>query len=158
MPTAVATRIKIGDVASDFTLPDDAQQPVKLSDFLGKKNVVLAFFPFAFSPVCTTENTCLTQDLPQFESADTVVLGISVDSVWAQKAWKDKLGLKHRLLSDVKKEVCQKYGLYREDIGCAERSTVIVDKKGIVRFVGVQEIKIARNDQEILTALKRLGA
>lgn len=156
MPIAVASRVKVGDVAPDFTLPDDGQQPVKLSDFRGKKNVVLAFFPFAFSPVCTTENTCLTQDLPQFESADTIVLGTSVDSVWALKAWKDKLGLKHRLLSDVKKEVCQRFGLYREDIGCAERSTVIIDKQGVVRFVGVQEIKTARNDQEILSALKNL--
>src|SRR5947209_11344192 len=102
--------IKVGDKAPDFELVDEDGKPTKLSDFKGK-NVVLAFYPFDFSPVCTTENTCFSNDLPKFEGKNTVVLGISSDSHFTHKAWKEKLGIKHKLLADRNLEAGKAYGL-----------------------------------------------
>jgi peroxiredoxin len=117
---------------------------------------VLAFYPLDWSPVCTKENKCLTDDFPKFSSADTEVLGISIDSVYSHKAWADSLGLKHRLLSDMGGNAAKKYGMYLDDKFITKRATVIVDKQGTVKYVKVQEILSARDDQEILNALKAL--
>ncbi|MGH7254786.1 MAG: peroxiredoxin [Nitrospirales bacterium] len=157
MATDVAHEIKVGDTAPDFTLKDQDQKDVKLSDLRGKKNVVLAFYPLDWSPVCTKENKCLTDDFPKFEGANAVVFGISTDSPFSHKAWVDSLGLKHTLLSDLHREVVKNYGLYFEPFNCGKRATVIVDKNGKVAYVKVQEIKTARDDKEILEALKKLG-
>ena len=92
--TAVASEIKVGDMAPDFTLKDQDQKEVSLSSFRGKKNVVLAFYPLDWSPVCTGENKCLTDDFPKFDGLNSVVLGISTDSFFSHKAWADALGLK----------------------------------------------------------------
>jgi peroxiredoxin len=128
-----------------------------LSDYKGKKNVVLAFYPLDWSPVCTTENKCLNDDFPKFQSASTEVLGISRDSVYSHKAWQEALGLKHRLLSDMSGDVAKKYGMWLDDKFITKRATVVVDKQGTVKFVKVQEILTARDDNEILTALKSLS-
>ncbi len=157
MSTAVAPEIKVGDTAPDFSLKDQDQKDVKLSDFRGKKNVVLAFYPLDWSPVCTNENKCLTDDFPKFEGANAIVLGVSADSFFSHKAWADALGLKHTLLSDFNREVVKKYGLYFEPLNCGKRATVIVDKNGKVAYVKVQEIKTARDDKDILEALKKLS-
>src|SRR5436309_14554843 len=89
MTTGVATEIKVGDPAPDFTLKDQDQKEVKLSDFRGKKHVVLAFYPLDWSPVCTGENKCLTDDFPSFQSSNAEVVGISTDSFFSHKAWAD---------------------------------------------------------------------
>lgn len=150
--------IQVGTQAPDFTLKDQDQKDVTLSSFREKKNVVLAFYPLDWSPVCTDENKCFRDDFPKFEEAGAEVLGISVDSFFCHKAWAGALGLKQRLLADMHREVCKKYGLYFEPFNCAQRATVIVDKKGIVRFVKVQEnILQARDNKEILSALKSLS-
>jgi peroxiredoxin len=138
-------------------LKDQDQKDVKLSDYKGKKNVVLAFYPLDWSPVCTTENKCLNDDFPKFQSASTEVLGISRDSVYSHKAWQEALGLKHRLLSDMSGDVAKKYGMWLDDKFITKRATVVVDKQGTVKFVKVQEILTARDDNEILTALKSLS-
>lgn len=148
--------IQAGAEAPDFTLPDQDENPVTLSSFRGKKNVMLAFYPLDWSPVCTNENVCFTQDLSRFEAVDTKVLAISVDSPYSHKAWAEKLGLKHTMLSDMHREVCKKYGLYLEDKNIAQRATVIVDKKGFVRYVKVQEITTPRDDQQILETLSKM--
>ncbi len=148
--------IEVGQKAPDFTLKDQDQKETKLSDFNGKKNVVLAFYPLDWSPVCTKENKCLTDDFPKFAGADTVVLGISGDSVYSHKAWVDALGLKHQLLSDMSHDAAKSYGLYMEDKFINKRATVIVDKQGVVRYKKVQEILTARDDKEILNALAGL--
>ena len=153
----MAAEIKVGDVAPDFTLEDQDKHAVKLSSFNGQKNVVLAFYPLDWSPICTNENTCFSNDLPRFEHEGAVVLGISTDSTWCHKAWREHLKLNQTLLSDIKRSVCKDYGLYIEEANINKRATVIVDKKGIVRYVKVQEILTARDDQEILNALKTLG-
>ena len=157
MATDVAPEIKVGDNAPDFTLKDQDQKEVKLSEYRGKKNVVLAFYPLDWSPVCTGENKCLTDDFPSFQSSNGEIFGISTDSFFSHKAWADALGLKHRLLADMHRTVSKAYGLYFDPLNCAKRATVIVDKNGKVAYVKVQEIKIARDDKEILAALKKLN-
>lgn len=157
MSIDVAPEVKVGDNAPDFTLKDQDQNDVNLSDFRGKKNVVLAFYPLDWSPVCTGENKCLTDDFPSFNDANAEVFGISTDSFFSHKAWAESLDLKHRLLADMHRTVSKDYGLYFEPLNCAKRATVIVDKAGKVAYVKVQEIKTARDDKEILEALKKLN-
>jgi len=157
MSTDVAPEIKVGDTAPDFTLKDQDQKDVKLSEFSGKKNIVLAFYPLDWSPVCTGENKCLSDDFPSFQSSNAEVFGISADSFFSHKAWADSLDLKHRLLADMHRTVSKAYGLYFEPLNCSKRATVIVDKNGKVAYVKVQEIKTARDDKEILEALKTLN-
>jgi peroxiredoxin len=152
--------IKIGDKAPEFDLVDEDGNSVKLSSFKGK-NVVLAFYPFDFSPVCTTENTCFTNDLPKFESKNTVVLGISADSHFTHKAWKEKLGIKHKLLADRNLEVGKAYGLTtsvpeKKFLGeFDKRATVIIGKDGNVKYVA--EHKEARKNDDILKELAKLN-
>jgi|SRR5579863_5878143 len=157
MAQSVAEEIQVGNEAPDFTLKDQDQKEFKLSELRGKKNVVLAFYPLDWSPVCTNENKCLSTDLPKFSDANTEVVGISIDSTWSHKAWSDALGIKHRLLSDMGGSVASKYGMYLGDKFITKRATVIVDKGGKVRYKKVQEILTARDNQEILKALKGLG-
>jgi peroxiredoxin len=154
---AAAKEIAVGETAPDFTLKDQDQKDVTLSSFRGKKNVVLIFYPLDWSPVCTGENKCITDDFPKFEQLNAVVLGISTDSFFSHKAWADSLGLKQTLLADFNRDVVKKYGLYFEPLNCGKRATVIVDKNGKVAYAKVQEIKIARDDKDILEALKKLG-
>jgi peroxiredoxin len=148
--------IKVGDKAPDFTLKDQDQKEVKLSGFQGRKNVVLAFYPLDWSPVCTNENKCMTQDFDKFQKTGSEVLGISIDSTYSHKAWKDALNLKHTLLSDMGGSTASKYGMYLADKFITKRATVVVDKQGIVRYVKVQEILQARDDNDILKALEGL--
>jgi peroxiredoxin len=155
MTTATA-EIKVGDKAPDFTLKDQDQKEVKLGDFRGKKNVVLAFYPLDWSPVCTNENKCMTQDFKKFEDLGAEVLAISIDSVYSHKAWKDALDLKHTLLSDMGGSTASKYGMYMPDKFITKRATVVIDKQGIVKYVKVQEILQARDDNDILKALQGL--
>ena len=157
MATDVGHEVKVGDTAPDFTLKDQDQKDVKLSDYRGKKNVVLAFYPLDWSPVCTGENKCLTDDFPKFQSANAEVLGISTDSFFSHKAWAESLGLKHRLLADMHRTVSKAYGLYFDALNCSKRATVVVDKNGRVAYVKVQEIKSPRDDKDILEALKKLN-
>ena len=152
--TLMAKQVEVGDIAPDFTLKDENGNEVTLSGFRDKKNLVLVFYPFDWSPVCTTENCALTSDLKAFEGKETVIFGVSCDSHFSHKAWHEKLGLKHSLLSDQKREVSKKYGLYLPDFNCSKRATVVIDKSGAVTFKKIQEIKVARSNQEILAAIK----
>ncbi|NKB81161.1 MAG: redoxin domain-containing protein [Nitrospirales bacterium] len=157
MSSDVAAEIKVGDIAPDFTLKDQDQNDITLSAFQGKKNVVLAFYPLDWSPVCTGENKCLTDDFPTFGEGNAEVFGISTDSFFSHKAWAESLDLKHQLLADMHRTVSKAYGLYFEPLNCSKRATVIVDKGGKVAYVKVQDIKTARDDKEILEALNQLG-
>lgn len=155
MTEALASKeVEVGAAAPDFTLNDQENNPITLSSFAGKKNVVLAFYPFDWSPVCTNENCALSEDLGQFAGKDTEVFGVSCDSRFSHKAWKEKLGLKHSLLADQKREVSKKYGLFLEDLNCSKRATIVVDKSGKVAFKKVQELKVARDNKEILNAVR----
>src|SRR3989344_2881367 len=125
--------LTIGDKAPDFTLKNHDQQDVSLSSFKGR-NILLAFYPFDFSPVCTDEFSCVQKDLSEFNDKNTQVLGISVDSHWSHKAFHDKLKLNFPLLSDFRKEVCQKYGTLRKE-GFSERAYFLINKEGIIKFI-----------------------
>ena len=149
-----AKEVEIGEVAPDFTLKDQDGNLITLSGFRGKKNVVLAFYPFDWSPVCTGENCAISEDLPKFTGKDSEVFGVSCDSHFSHKAWREKLGLKHSLLSDQKREVAKQYGFFLEDFNCSKRATLVVDKSGKVIYKKVQEIKVPRSNQEILSAIR----
>ena len=150
--------IKVGDKAPDFTLKAQDDKEYKLSDFK-KQKVVLAFYPLDFSPVCSKEHSCFMDDLKQFDSLNARVFGISVDSVWAHKAFAEKLGIKYPLLADFqpKGAVAQKYGLYLEDKGITNRATVVIDGEGIVRQVVVHDIPEQRSNAAIVDALKKIA-
>ena len=149
--------IQIGQPAPDFKLKDQTQKEISLSDYRGK-NVVLAFYPLDFSPVCSKEHACFHDDFSQFQGLDAQVLGISVDSAWSHKAFAEKLGIQYPLLADFhpKGATAQKYGLYLEDKGITNRATVIIDKEGIVRYVNVYDIPQQRTNQELVDVLKGL--
>lgn len=155
MADALAVKeVEVGDLAPDFSLKDQDGNLVTLSSFRGRKNVVLAFYPFDWSPVCTTENCAITQDLSQFGGKEAEIFGVSCDSHFCHKAWKEKLGLKHSLLADWKREVSRAYGLYLEDLNCSKRATVVIGKDGKVIFKKVQELKVARSNPEILASIR----
>jgi peroxiredoxin len=147
--------ISVGQDAPDFELENQDKQKIKLSDFKGKKKVVLAFYPLDFSPVCTNEHVCFMTDLPQISAADAVVLGISVDSVWCHKAFREAKGITYDLLSDMKREVVKKYDLFLEEANIGKRATVIVGRDGKVSFFKEQPMREARNDAEIIAALQK---
>ncbi len=111
--------IAVGQPAPEFTLKDQSQKEIKLSDFAGKRNVVLIFYPLDFSPICTNEHACFVNDLKQFEKLDAQVLGLSVDSVWAHKAFAEKMGISYPLLADFhpKGAVADKFGMYLSEKG-----------------------------------------
>ena len=150
--------IAVGQPAPDFSLKNQNQKDVKLSDFRGR-NVVLAFYPLDWSPVCTKEHACFVDDLKSFEGVNAQVLGISVDSVWSHKAYAEKMGISYPLLADFepKGAAASKFGLYLADKGITNRATVIVDKQGVVRHVAVYEILSPRNNQDLVAELKKLA-
>jgi peroxiredoxin len=157
--------IQVGADAPDFELPSNEIEngrpgkKFKLSDFRGKKNVVLAFYPLDFSPVCTSEHACFVEDFTEIEKAGAQVLGISVDSTWTHRAFAEKMGLKYPLLADFQPrgDVAAKYGLFLADKGITARATVIVDRAGKVAWVKQQEIPEARDNKKILEELSKLG-
>jgi peroxiredoxin len=150
--------ITAGQVAPDFTLKGSDDKEYTLSQLRGK-TIVLAFYPLDFSPVCTKENTCFRDDLAAFNTANAQVFGISVDSVWAHKAFARDLGLSYPLLADFhpKGDVAKKFGLYLEDKGITARATVIIDKDGTVRHVEVYDIPQQRDNRKLLDALKSIS-
>ena len=147
--------IVVGQPAPDFELDNQDKKKIKLSDLRGKK-VVLAFYPLDFSPVCTNEHVCFMHDLPQFAAKDAVVLGISIDSVWCHKAFREAKGITYDLLSDMKREVVQKYDLYLPDANIGRRATVIVGRDGKVAWFKEQPLRQERDDAEILAALQKI--
>jgi peroxiredoxin len=128
--------IEPGTQAPDFTLPDHRGQDVSLADLRGGK-VLLCFFPNDFSPVCTDQLSVYQEVKPQFDDAGLTVLGISVDHSWAHRAFRKHLGIEFTLLADFhpKGEVARAYGAYSEDYGTSNRSLVLIDEEGIVRWV-----------------------
>ena len=152
--------IEVGDVAPDFVLKAQDEKDVKLSDFRGKKHVVLAFHPLAWTGVCKLQMQDLEEHKADFDRLDAVALGISVDSVPSKKAWADAIGLKEtRILADFWPHggVAKDYGVFREANGFSERAVFIVDKDGVIRFKKVYPIRERPDINEILQALEVLG-
>jgi len=126
--------IETGNEAPDFDLQVERSNRVRLSDFRGKRNVLLVFHPFAWTPVCEEEALDLQENLPSFESADTEVVLVSCDSAAARKAWKEKLGLTYTLASDFWPHgaAAKAYGVFDENRGAPVRGTFLIDRDGAV--------------------------
>ncbi len=144
--------VKAGDPAPDFKLRDENNQEVTLSSLRGRP-VVLAFYPLDFSPICTTEMCAYSEDFSEFEKRGATVFGISRDSTWCHKAFKDKHEIQHSLLADMKGEVARLYGCWNEAAGVAERLTVVIGGDGIIRHVEHNGIAQARDHRQALAAL-----
>lgn len=135
--------LEVGVKAPDFTLPSTVEEKFSLSEHFGKENVVLSFYVFDFSPVCTKEMCSFRDDLAGLEKLNARVVGISIDSLWSHKAFAESLGIKFPLLSDFNKEVSRKYGVLYEDLrglrGVSKRSVFVVDRAGVIRYRWVSE-------------------
>ena len=151
--------VEIGDEAPDFELPDQHGTPVKLSSFRGKKNVVVVFYPLAFSPVCQGELCAMRDSFPEATSRDDVeLLTVSVDSFFAHRAWADAENFGFSLLADFWPHgaVAKSYGVFDEDKGLAIRGTFVIDKEGVVRWKVVNPIPEARDIADYSKALAAL--
>ncbi|CAL9313221.1 peroxiredoxin [Streptomyces achromogenes] len=150
--------IQVGDKAPDFELKDNHGRSVRLSDFRGEKNVVLLFYPFAFTGVCTGELCELRDNLPKFTDRDTQLLAVSNDSIHTLRVFAEQEGLEYPLLSDFwpHGNVSRAYGVFDEDKGCAVRGTFIIDKEGVVRWTVVNGLPDARDLGDYVKALDTL--
>jgi mycoredoxin-dependent peroxiredoxin len=150
--------VEVGQEAPDFTLVDQHGEPVTLSSFRGSKNVVLLFFPYAFSGTCTGELCTIRDRLPAFDNDDTVTLAVSIDHKFAQRAFAEKEGYTFPLLADFWPHgaTAQAYGVFAEDKGAALRGTFIIDKAGVVRWTVLHGIGEARDADEYEKVLSTL--
>jgi len=147
----------IGQPAPDFTLPSTAGSDVTLSSFRGKENVLVAFFPLAFTGVCTAEMCAFSEDYSKFEKAGTRVLPVSVDAVPSLKAFKEKERMSVDLLSDFFRRTARDYGVLAEEKGTARRSYFLVDRLGVLRWSHVEEVNgHRREDGELLAEIAKL--
>ncbi len=140
--------IETGSEAPDFDLEVDRSTRARLADYRGRRNVLLVFHPFAFTPVCEEEARDLQENLPSFESSDTDVVLVSCDSPPARQAWKEKLGLTYTLASDFwpHGEAAKAYGVFDEKRGAPVRGTFLIDKQGIVVWSLVNDADTRRKE------------
>jgi len=150
--------LSVGAAAPDFSLKDQNQKDVKLSDYRGKKNVVIVFYPLDWSPICTNEHVCLVNDMNQFDKLDAQVLGLSVDSVWSHKAFAEKMGIRYPLLADFQPRgaVADKFGVYLADKGITGRAIAIIDRKGNVAWFKNYDIPVVPDIKEVSDALAKV--
>jgi peroxiredoxin len=151
--------VEVGQPAPEFTLKDQNNQDVSLSDFRGKKNVVLMFYPFAFTKVCEGEMCAIRDELPSFENDDVQILTVSVDSPFSHKVWGEQQGFTFPMLADFwpHGEVAQAYGCFDPEKGRSIRGTYIIDKQGVLRWSVVNPAPDARDQAEYLKVLAELG-
>jgi mycoredoxin-dependent peroxiredoxin len=152
------TVVDVGDEAPDFELRDQHAQLHRLSDHRGKDNVLLVFYPFAFTGVCTGEMTALRNELDTLQSSGTVVYAISCDPMPSLRVFAEREGLSHSLLSDFwpHGDVSTSYGVFNDAIGAAERGSFVIDRSGLVRWVVRNELPDARNIGDYQKALADL--
>ncbi|MGW2324189.1 peroxiredoxin [Streptomyces sp. NPDC001700] len=150
--------IEVGTKAPDFELKNQHGESVRLSDFRGEKNVVLLFYPFAFTGVCTGELCALRDELPTFVNDDVQLLAVSNDSPFSLRVFAEQEGLEYPLLSDFwpHGEASRAYGVFDEDKGCAVRGTFVIDKEGVVRWTVVNGLPDARDLSDYAKALESL--
>ena len=150
--------LDVGDRAPDFTLKDQNNQEWTLSGFRGDRNVLVVFYPLAFSGICTGELDQLRDDLAAF--TDVQVLAVSVDSVYTLKAWSNQRGYDFPLLADFwpHGKVAQDYGVFNDRAGIANRGTFLVDTDGVIRFAEMKQPGEARDQTIWKQALAALPA
>ena len=147
---------QVGAVAPDFELPSHRGEPVRLSSFRGRKHVVIAFHPLAFTPVCARQMEAYEADWPWFQTHDTHILGISVDSVPCKIEWAKSIGsVSYDLLSDFHPHgaVAERYGVARTD-GISERAIFVVNKEGTIVFARVYDIPELPDSTDVRRAIE----
>jgi mycoredoxin-dependent peroxiredoxin len=151
--------VEVGDEAPDFELKDQHGTPVRLSSLRGAKNVVLVFYPFAFSGVCSGEMCAMRDQFPEEARDDVEVLAVSVDTGFSLRTWADQQNFGFGMLSDFWPHgaVARSYGVFDETLGAATRGTFIIDKNGVVRWKVVNPIPQARDIADYQKALAALA-
>ena len=147
-----------GEQAPDFTIKSTSGEQVTLSDFRGKRPVLLAFFPLAFTSVCTAELCAFSDDYDRFAAEDVAVLPISVDSTATLAEFKRKHDMKTDLLSDFKRQASRAFGVLDEERFTARRSYFLIDREGVVRWAHVEEHGgFRRENTELLDEIRKLA-
>ncbi|MFL6287373.1 MAG: peroxiredoxin [Actinomycetes bacterium] len=150
--------IEVGQTAPEFTLRDQHGQPTSLASFRGRRNVVLMFYPWAFTGVCTSELCEIRDRIATFDNEQTVTLAVSCDSQFSLRIFGEREGYTFQLLSDFwpHGDVSRAYGVFNDKAGVAIRGTFIIDKEGVVQYAVVNQIPDARDPGEyekVLTTL-----
>ena len=149
----------VGSAAPDFILDSTSGSKISLSEFLGQKHVLLAFFPFAFTSTCTAEMCAFTDDYAAFKSRDVAVIPISVDAVPSLKEYKAKYNLGLDLASDFKREVSRAYGTLDEERFHSNRAYFLIDKAGVIRWRFIEDaLRHRRDNLELLAEIAKLRA
>ena len=155
--TQPGTVIKAGSTAPDFTISTQDREDWSLAEAIKKSDVVLCFFPFAFTSVCGTEMECLSKEMNRWNAAGATAVGISCDSFAALKAWAERDGYTNTMLSDIHRSVCQDYGLYWAELNVAQRGTIVIgqsdDGVGSVKWSQAREPGKAMDLDEVLAAM-----
>lgn len=157
-PIDSASPLRAGDAAPDFTLPSTTGETVSLSQFRGRKNVVLSFVPAAWTPVCSEQWPGYNVVREMLEKSDTILLGITVDNVPTLYAWTEQMGgLWFPVLSDFwpHGEVAGRYGILRST-GVSERALFVVDKKGVLRYIDIHDINERPKLEDLMGAVQGL--
>jgi peroxiredoxin len=158
-PIDSTLKVKIGENAPDFTLPSLSGETISLSQFKGKKNVVISFVPAAWTPVCSDQWPGYNLAKVIFDKNDAILLGITVDNIPTLYAWTNQMGdLWFKVLSDFwpHGKVSEMFGVLRSD-GVAERALFIIDKKGILRYAHVSDINKRPDLKDLATELEKLN-
>jgi peroxiredoxin len=148
--------LHVGDAAPEFEMMNQDKQTVKLSDFRGKKDVVLLFYPMDFSPVCTEEHCSFGPQLGQIAPGkDSVVFGVSCDSIYAHAAFKKQYNIPYDLLSDVTRKVSKDYDMFWGELpyNTSKRGTVVIDKNGKIAMWHEQPLREARKVEDLSKAV-----
>jgi len=158
-PIDSLTTLKAGDKAPDFTLPSLSGEPVTLSAFAGKKNIVISFVPAAWTPVCSDQWPGYNALRAMFEARNAVMLGITVDNIPTLFAWTTEMGgVWFPVLSDFwpHGEVARKYGVLRSN-GVSERALFVIDRKGVIRYIDVHDINERPKMETLMAELDKLN-
>ncbi|PSL57585.1 peroxiredoxin (alkyl hydroperoxide reductase subunit C) [Saccharothrix carnea] len=152
--------VEVGSPAPDFTLSDHNREVVTASSLWREKNLLVIFYPFAFSTICQDEMCLVRDDIGEYATNDVQVVGVSTDTPFALKAWAEQQGYDFPLLSDFwpHGEVAGKYGVFLEEAGIAMRGTFLVDTSGVVRFAEINGPREARDQTKWKKAVAELTA
>jgi mycoredoxin-dependent peroxiredoxin len=152
--------IDVGATAPDFALKDQHGQTVTLSDFRGRKNVLLVFYPWSFTGICTSEMCEIRDALPRLDGDDSAVLAVSCDAMFTQRVFAEHEGLDYPVLSDFWPHgaVASAYGVFDDQLGAALRGTFVIDKEGVVRWRVVNAVGEARSLDDYQKVLGALSA
>ena len=155
MPDSVTHALQVGTHAPDFSLASTSGETVTLSNYRERRHVLLAFFPAAFTGVCTSEMCAFSEDFDVFQSAEVEVLPISVDAVPSLKEFRNKYDMKVQLLSDFNRQASTAFGTLWRDSGFSNRAYFLIDKSGVVRWAHLEENPgQVRSNEEILQIIR----